>query len=864
MANRPAPHLPELPDLPVVDALEDLRAALVEHRRAVLVAPPGAGKTTVVPLALLDEPWLGDQRIVMLEPRRLATRAAARRMSTTTKTAIGELVGYQTRDEREITATTRIEVVTEGVLTRRLQNDPELPGVGAVIFDEVHERNLTTDIGLALALDAAAQLRPDLRIIAMSATPDTEGLTRILKAPVIASEGRMFDVEMHWMPRTLPGGRAGGRAGGAPRGGKPGGRKTSGASKRGGNTGGSFSRIEPDVVAAVMRALADGDGDVLVFLPGIGEIRRTEAQLNDVLGPNIDVYPLAGALTLAEQDVALAPSPPGRRRVVLSTDIAETSLTVDGVRIVVDSGLAREPRFDPRSGMTRLTTVATSRASAEQRAGRAGRTEPGSAYRLWSKLEHGTRARHRSPEMLQSDLAGFALELAAWGGADDLHFIDTPPAGALAQGRELLTSLYALDPDDQSITPLGRSMLGLPVHPRLARMVAVDRSSLACVVAALVDERDIFRGRPDNVPADLALRVGVISGSRGHDLADRGAVHRLRDRAADIARRARIRFDRSDLDPDRAGAVLLLGYPDRLAALRRGGQYQMRSGGHAFLPDRDSLDGEAFIVAADLDGKRDKARIRLGAAVDVDTVIANFGPEIAEQRTVTWDTSRNDLVETIERRLGAIQLGKHTDRPTPGADTTAALLDRAKATELNVLGWSDASNSLRERVEFLNRNVGEPWPDWSIATLMTTLEDWLAPYLPGAVGRSDLEQLDLTTVLRSQLPWPQGGDLDDQAPRALTLPTGRSTPIDYSGEQPTASVRVQDVFGVNVHPTAGERPIRLQLLSPADRPIQVTADLPGFWAGSWSDVRKEMAGRYPKHQWPDNPANASPKRMKGN
>ncbi len=843
MADRPA--VPDLPDLPVVEALDALRAALIDGTSAVLVAPPGAGKTTVVPLALLDQPWLGDQRIVMLEPRRLATRAAARRMSTTTRTPIGALVGYQTRDEREITSTTRIEVVTEGVLTRRLQNDPELPGVGAVIFDEVHERNLTTDIGLALTLDSAAQLRPDLRIIAMSATPDTEGLARLLDGPVISSEGRTYPIDVRWLPRSP------GRSSGAPKKGRPRPKQQRGP-----------DRIEPDVVAAVLQALSDDEGDVLVFLPGIGEIRRTERMLQDTLGPNIDVYPLAGALTLAEQDQALAPSPPGRRRVVLSTDIAETSLTVDGVRIVIDSGLAREPRFDPRSGMTRLTTVATSRASAEQRAGRAGRTEPGTAYRLWGKLEHGTRTRHRSPEILQADLAGFALEMAAWGAPDDLQFIDSPPAGALAQARDLLTNLYALDQDDQTITPLGRKMLGLPVHPRLARMIAVDQSPLACAIAALVDERDIFRGRPDDVPTDLALRVGVISGARGHDLADRGAVHRLRDRAADLARRAGLPFDRGALNPDRTGAVLLLAYPDRLAALRRGAQYQLRGGSTAFLPAKDSLANEQFIVAADLDGKRDNARIRLAAAVDADDVIANFGPDITEQRTITWNTDRNDLSETIERRLGSIRLGSHTDRPPAGKATTAALLDRVRTTELRVLGWTSTAISLRERVTFLNVNVGDPWPDWSVTTLLGSLDTWLGPYLPGARGRSDLEQLDLTTVLRSQLPWPEGAQLDDLAPAALALPTGRTAPIDYSGEQPTASVRVQDLFGSTTHPHAGGRPIRLELLSPADRPIQVTADLPGFWAGSWTEVRKEMAGRYPKHRWPDDPAGAAPKRMK--
>ena len=437
-------------------------------------------------------------------------------------------------------------MVTEGVLTRRLQHDPELPGVAAVIFDEVHERNLTADLGLAFTIEVAATIRPDLVIVAMSATPDIEGLQRVLDAPVVTSDGRMFDVDIRWLPRSPA--RAGSRPGG------------SGKGPRRPPRLAAHQPIEPDVVAAVQRAVASDDGDVLVFLPGIGEIRRVERALAGGLPAHVDVHALAGALTLEDQDRALAPSPAGRRRVVLSTDIAETSLTVDGVRIVIDAGLAREPRFDARTGLSRLTTVTTSRSSADQRAGRAGRTEPGVAYRLWSKIEHGTRPRHRSPEIAQADLAGFALELAAWGaGAGDLAFIDAPPQRSLEQARALLVDLHALDPDDSSITPLGRSMLGLPVHPRLARMVAIEQSALACIVASIVDERDVFRGRPDDLPADLSLRVGVVAGAAVHDAADRGAVHRLRDRAADLARRAGIRFDLDSVDVDRTAAALLLG-----------------------------------------------------------------------------------------------------------------------------------------------------------------------------------------------------------------------------------------------------------------------------------------------------------------
>jgi len=846
-----SPDRRQLPDLPVLDALDELEATLIDRHSAILVAPPGAGKTTVVPIALLDADWLGDQRIVMLEPRRLATRAAAQRMAVLTDTRVGELIGYQTRDERHIGPDTRIEVVTEGILTRRLQRDPELPGVGAIIFDEVHERNLPTDIGLALTLDVAGSIRPDLRILAMSATPDTVGLVSALDAPVITSEGRTFDIEINWRPRSPERNqrRGGGRGLSAPRGGP--------------------DRIEPAVVAAVIQALGEHDGDVLVFLPGIGEIRRTEQQLRGVLGDGVDVHPLAGALSQDEQDRALQPSPPGRRRIVLSTDIAETSLTVDGVRIVVDAGLAREPRFDPRTGMTRLVTVATSRASAEQRAGRAGRTASGVAYRLWSKLEHGTRAKHRTPEILQGDLAGLMLELAAWGvGSDparpsgDLVFVDAPPTVALGQARDLLIDLHAIDATTGALTSLGRDMLALPVHPRLARMVAVERSPLACVVATLVDERDVLRGRPDELPVDLSLRVAVISGAAGHDRADRGAVYRLRDRAREIARRVNIDFDRRSIDHDRTGAALLLAFPDRLAGRRRPGQFTMRGGSGAFIADTDPLAREAFVVAADLDGKADRARIRLAAVVDVGDVIASAAGDIKEQCTLSWNSDRDDLVETVERRLGAIRLGHQDRRPQPGEATTAALMKRVRETRLAVLGWSAAATRLRQRVDFLHRTVGAPWPDWSIDALVASVDTWLAPYLPGAIGRRDLDRLDVATVLRSQLPWPEGPELDRLSPDMLELPTGRSVPVDYSGERPTASVRVQDLFGTTKHPTAGGEPIRLELLSPADRPIQVTADLPGFWAGSWAEVKKEMTGRYPKHRWPDDPASAPPKRMK--
>ncbi|MGH9135537.1 MAG: ATP-dependent helicase HrpB [Acidimicrobiales bacterium] len=824
----------QLPDLPIVDIVDELRRSLSDHGRAVVSAPPGAGKTTVVPLVLLDAPWRGDGRIVMLEPRRLATRAAARRIAHLAGDRVGGLVGYQTRDERVISSATRIEVLTEGVLTRRLQHQPDLPGVAAVIFDEVHERNLTTDLGLALTLDAAAALRPDIRILAMSATADTATFAHLLAteqsgpAPVVASEGRLHPVDVRWLPRRRD------------------------------------DRIETAVATAVGQALRDEAGDVLVFLPGIGEIVRTRDRLAAVVTADVDLRPLAGALSSDEQDLALAPSPPDRRRVVLATDIAETSLTVEGVRVVVDSGLARAPRFDTRTGMTRLTTISISRDSADQRAGRAGRTEPGVAYRLWSRLEQGTRPAHRAAEISSVDLSGLALELAAWGSApDDLAFPEPVPARAWKQGVELLRMLGAVDHDGR-ITDLGRRMVELPLHPRLARVVAEAPSATASAVAAVIDERDVLRGRLDDLPSDLSLRLAIVNGRISDDRVNQGAVRRLRDRAADIARRAGVKFDLSAVQSDAIGPLLLAGFPDRLAANRRRGQFQLRTGSGAWMRDDDPLATEPFVVAVDLDGKRSGARIRLGAAVDRDAIVHVLA-DVVERRRLEWDGERDDLVVRVERRLDALRLGEDIRRPEPGDATVDALVDRVRVTGLAVLPWTDGAQQLRARVAFLQDVDGARWPDLSDQALLERLDTWLRPYLGGATGRADLDRLDITMLLRNELPWPIGSDLDHLAPAAWALPNGRPATIDYTGDRPTVSVRVQDVFGVTQHPTiaGGKVPLTLALLSPADRPIQVTADLPGFWAGSWAAVRKDLAGRYPKHRWPEDPASERPGRLKG-
>ena len=814
--------------LPVEECIPALRHALADAHSAVLVAPPGAGKTTVVPLRLLEDPWLAGLRTVMLEPRRLATRAAARRMASLLGEKVGATVGYTTRDERRVGPTTRIEVVTEGILTRRLQNDPSLPGVGLVVFDELHERNLQADLALALVLDARAALRPDLRVLAMSATLEAARVAALLgDAPVVESQGRAHEVTVRWAPRRPK------------------------------------ERLDAATTSTVRRAVSEEPGDVLVFLAGAADIRRVEAALRgDALPPHIDVRPLFGALSVADQDAALARSPPGRGRVVLATDIAETSLTVEGVRVVVDSGEARTPRFDPRSGLTKLRTGPISRASAEQRAGRAGRTGPGVAYRLWSRLEHGARRPYADPEMASVDLAGLALELAVWG-ADpaDLAFLDPPPPRALEEARSLLTTLGAIDAGGRP-TALGRAMADLPLHPRLARMVvgAVDDGLgwTACVVAALLEDRDVLRGRPDDLSTDVAERVSLIADqSARHPMADTGAVRSAGRRAGELARRAGV--TRAAVDASRCGLVLAMAYPDRLAQARGGARFRLRNGSGAWLAAGDPLAGEAFLAIADIDAGRGDGRIRLAAGLDAGDVEEAAGAA-EELVAVSWDAARDDLRARVERRLGSLVLAT-TDAPAPpGPLTTRALVGRARSTRLAALRWTDKARGLQHRAAFARRVLGDTWPDLSDAALLATLDDWLAPLLARATGRADIEAVDVTAALRARLGHQLARELDRVAPARLAITSGRNVAVDYSDGQPVMAVRVQDLFGTATHPTVadGRVPVVLQLLSPAGRPIQVTADLPGFWAGTWAAVRKEMAGRYPKHSWPTNPLVAQP------
>ncbi len=805
--------------LPIEDVVDEVRRMLDSPGIGILTAPPGSGKTTVIPIRLLDESWRGGRKIVVLEPRRIATRAAAHRIAELMGESIGDRVGYVTRDDRMVSDRTVIEVVTEGVLTRRLQSNPELPGTAAVLFDEVHERNLQTDLGLALTLDVRSSIRQDLRVLLMSATIDAERIAERISdppAPIVSGQARTYPIDLRWLPQQ---------------------RRTG---------------VEVGVSTAVRQALDTVDGDVLVFLPGMGEIVRCQRRLEGD-GIYADIHILHGSLPAAEQDLAIRPSVTGRPKVVLSTDIAETSLTVEGVRTVVDSGFARAPRFDARTGMTRLVTIPISKASADQRAGRAGRTAPGLAYRLWSKLEHAARPSDIEAEIAKVELAGFMLELASWGTIDPstLTFVDPPPGRTVDEALQLLRRLGALDGD--RITDSGRLMSNLPLHPRLSRMVidsGIDQP-LACVLAALVDDRDIFSGRPDDVPTDLVERVRLVSGGADDRRVARRRVERVRRTAQDLMRRASV--PPMPVDPDRSGAVLALAFPDRLT-IRRGsrGRFQMRTGTTAWMQAGDSLAGEQFLIAVDLDGKRKDARIRLAAPLDAEDVAAMFAEHVTTETDLVWHGDR--LTQRTRRRLGGLTLDETERRPDPGPEVTAALVDRVTRDDLRPLNWTKKARALTERVAFLHQAIGDPWPDWSPAGLTATPETWLAPAIVNASGLDDAGQIDLLALFRSLLPHQLHGEIDRLAPESYRLPSGRNVPLDYSsGETPTLSVRVQEVFGLKSHPTAGGLPLTVELLSPANRPIQITSDLPGFWSGSWQEVRKDMAGRYPKHAWPEEP-----------
>ncbi|HZF75183.1 MAG TPA: ATP-dependent helicase HrpB [Acetobacteraceae bacterium] len=809
-----------LPELPVAEALPRLAAALREGPNAVLVAPPGAGKTTTVPLVLMQEPWADGQKILVLEPRRVAARAAARRMSELVgEGAPGGTVGLATRLDRAHSARTRVEVVTEGLLVRRLQSDPGLEGVAAVLFDEAHERNLDTDLALALCLDLQRALRPELRLLAMSATLDGALFAGLLgQAPVIESLGRAWPVAVEHRARDL-----------------------------------ADPRDLPEAMAGAIRAaLSAHPGDVLAFLPGWGEIRRTAERLGGVAA---DVLPLHGELPPAEQDRALAPS--DRRKVVLATSIAETSLTVPGVRIVVDGGFRRAPRLDPASGLTRLVTVRISRAAAEQRAGRAGRTAPGVAIRLWSEAVHRGLPQQDRPEILEAELSGLALDIAAWGAAPaDLAFLDPPPAGAMAAARALLADLDALDGEGR-ITATGRRMARLGTHPRLARMLleAADEGegAMAADLAALLEERDPIRDR--EAPSDIRLRLDLLHGG-DHPNLDRGAIQRIR-RAAALHRR-RLGVHGNTPPEGEAGALLAAGFPDRIAAKRgtMDGAFRLASGQGARLPATDPLGRSPLLAVADLALQGTEARIRMAAPLDRARLEARFPDRLRRESGAAFDPRTNAVVARDRLRFGPLVLEERILPSPPPEEAAAALATAIAERNLQALDWTEPARQTRARLAVMHRLEPDTWPDMSDAALAARVQDWLAPWLHGKTKLVEARALDLVAVLRAMVPHAQARRLDAELPARVELPGGRSAAIDYTGERPTLEARAQHLFGLAaLPPLAGGRvPLQVALLSPAGRPVAVTGDLAGFWRGAWAEVRKEMRGRYPRHDWPEDPS----------
>jgi ATP-dependent helicase HrpB len=800
--------------LPIDEAVPALTAALRGRNVAVLVAPPGAGKTTRVPLVLKDEPW-ATGKILVLEPRRIAARAAADRMAGTLGERVGDTVGLRVRFGSKVSARTRIEVVTEGVFTRLILDDPELKGVAAILFDEFHERSLDADLGLALARDAQQGLREDLKILVMSATIDGARIARLIgDAPVIASEGRAFPVETRYVGRD-------------PR-----------------------ARIEDQMSDAVIRALRADAGSVLAFLPGAAEIRRTETLLRERVDAATDVVALFGALDAQTQDRAISPSPPGRRKVVLATSIAETSLTIDGVRIVVDCGLARVPRYEPDVGLTRLETVRVSRAAADQRRGRAGRTEPGVCYRLWDEPQTASLEAYARPEILVADLSSFVLDLAAWGAAPDaLSFLDPPPKGALGEARALLSELGALG--DGRITEEGHRLRRLPLPPRLARMVIdaarAGTGELAADIAAVLTERGL--GGDD---VDLTHRVEGFRRDRSRRASDAKAMAR---RWADIAGGGKG-------EGASVGSILSLAYPDRIAKNRGDGTFVLANGRGGNVDQASSLAREPFIAVAELTGSAAQGRIVLAAPIRLDEIEERFAARIENRDVVMFDEKSLGLRARRSRRLGALVFNEQTRKVEPNDDTARTLAEGIARVGVAKLPWTKAQTQWRDRVMFLRRAEGDAWPDLSDAALAADVE-WLMPVLADKISVSQISPDDINNALAELVPWPLRRRLDTEAPTHFEAPTGTYAAIDYEAEAgPTISIRLQELFGLDRHPAiaGGRIPLVVELLSPGHRPVQVTRDLPGFWRGSYAAVRSEMRGRYPRHPWPDNPLDAPPTR----
>ncbi|APG89409.1 ATP-dependent helicase HrpB [Sinorhizobium americanum] len=808
----------ELPPLPVREILPALAETLARSPSVVLSAPPGAGKTTLVPLFLLDQPWLNGGKIILLEPRRLAARAAAGRMAALLGEKVGEKVGYRMRLDNRISAKTRIEVVTEGVFTRMILDDPELSGVAAVLFDEFHERSLDADFGLALALDVQSALRDDLKIIVMSATLDVERVAGLLgDAPVLQSEGRSYPIDIRYESRD------------------------------------AGERVEDAVVRTITEAHRSEEGSILAFLPGQAEITRTAERLAGRFDQNTIVVPLYGNLSQKEQDAAIRPPPRGSRKIVLATSIAETSITIDGVRIIVDSGLQRLPVFEASTGITRLETVRVSRASADQRAGRAGRTEPGVAIRLWHAGQTAALAAFTPPQILASDLSGLLLDLAHWGVADpsSLNFIDPPPETTLREARSLLVDLGALDVHG-SLTPRGRVIRDMALPVRLAAMTvsAADEGQAheACLVAVMLTEQGL--------------------GGNSLDIEDR--LRRFRSERSDRAEAARglARRMAADLAQSKPtgqsappGPLLMHAFPDRIALQRGGrGRFVMANGRGAEVPETERLAAAAMLVIADLTGRAGAQRVLAATEITRSDVEAHMPEAIVTEEQCFFDRPSRQVRARRVTRLGAI-IFDEAPLPRPRGEPAArALADGIRQLGLAVVPFPKDVDQLRDRIGFLHRSIGEPWPDMSDAALISRLDEWFVPFQGEAGGIDGIKGRDLAEGLMSLMPYDLQRDLAKLAPTHFEAPTGQRHPIHYDGDEPLLSIRVQELFGLRAHPAIGDGrlPLLLELISPGKRPIQTTRDLPGFWAGSWKDVRADMRGRYPKHPWPEDPANAMP------
>lgn len=816
--------------LPIYSVLPALRRALDAQRTVVLQAPPGAGKSTVLPLELLHEPWLKGQKIWMLQPRRLAARNVAARMADLLGEEVGQTVGYRVRFESRVGPSTRLEVLTEGILTRRLQQDPALEGVGLVIFDEFHERSLQADLGLVLCREVQQALRDDLRLLLMSATLDGEGLSHLLNAPILTAQGRQFPVEVSYLPSD-------------PQGSLPG-----------------------VVAGAVSRALSEQSGDILAFLPGVGEINRVERLLSE-RHPEIKITPLYGDLPLVAQQAAIQPDPT-RRKVVLSTSIAETSLTIEGIRVVVDSGYSRVPRFDAKCGLTHLETLRVTRDAAEQRSGRAGRLEPGVCYRLWSQIGQAQLQVQRKPEILEADLAPLVLELAQWGVQDPytLDWVTPPPGGAIRQARDLLQALGALE--NHTLTERGRQMLEWPTHPRLAHLLlegqALRQSALAADVAALLEDRDPL---PRQTGADLGLRVEALRYWRQSKQVLHGAETSVLSRVERLSEQWRKRLgvsaDNRPPDPHMVGLLIALAYPDRLARLREGERLRYRlSGGRGVrLCEDDLLAGVSWLAVAHLDAGREEGRIYLAAVVQPD----DLRPFARNLETIAWDTQSGTLVAQIEQRIGEVVLSSKPLRNINPHQRNELLCQVVRSEDLEVLPWSEELRQWQARILSLRSwRPSENWPDVSDAHLLETLEDWLIPWLEPVWRREDFARLELASILGGLLPWPLPARLDELAPTRLSVPSGSRIKLTYApdGGPPVLAVKLQELFGLADTPTIneGRMPVLLHLLSPAQRPIQVTQDLKSFWNHTYPEVRKELRGRYSKHPWPEDPWKAEPTR----